>query len=604
MSEPNWGPIGQEVFERTYSRIQTDGSTESWADTCKRVAYSNAALCPSTPSHREVEQLFDAMYNFKLLPAGRHLWLSGVNERQYLFNCHHAGWPAKEHFTFTFEHLLRGGGVGSNYSDVVGYATPREFNVYIGSGGWLVEDSAEGWVDAFAYLLDIFDSPFDEVYFDLSQLRAAGEALKTVGGVSAGAQPLADLIVGTAKVFSESTANQFPNWEDAMKIDHLIASAVVAGNIRRSARMSIMDWDAPGIWDFLECKRDASEHWTTNISIGVNRDFFRKVNDGHGGANAVLDGIVAGMLYNGEPGIYNFEKASQGEHKTLTATNPCGEIPLEEFENCNLVHVNLALCKNATEARHLFSLAARFAYRATFTPDVSEVQRAVLLRNRRLGVGFYGLQAWGITQYGIRYSQLAYHELFAKHLREFHATVKAAADNLATECGTAKPIKYTAIAPTGTISLLSGETFGISPVFAKHYKRRMRYALNDPLLARYPDYELDAMSSNTGVVTQEVRDRILERVAEPLHHLIEESNEISMGTSFGVQLCVQQQYADNAVSNTIAAPSGDPDELRQLLREYGPHLKGVTVFPEKEYKQAPIERIHEPLTCQTGGCGA
>ena len=92
-----------------------------------------------------------------------------------------------------------------------------------------------------------------------------------------------------------------------------------------------------------------------------------------------------------------------------------------------------------------------------------------------------------------------------------------------------------------------------------------------------------------------------------LRYLIEDSNEIPLRSSFELQAIVQAYYADNAVSNTIPV-LGDMDsalELTNMLLQYGPRLKGVTVFPEKEYVQAPIERMQSgELNCQNGGCGA
>ena len=38
---------------------------------------------------------------------------------------------------------------------------------------------------------------------------------------------------------------------DAMAIDHAIAKCVVSGGVRRSARMSIMRWDDPQVFDFI-----------------------------------------------------------------------------------------------------------------------------------------------------------------------------------------------------------------------------------------------------------------------------------------------------------------------------------------------------------------
>jgi hypothetical protein len=61
---------------------------------------------------------------------------------------------------------------------------------------------------------------------------------------------------------------------DAMDIDHAIARCVVAGNVRRSARMSIKHWLDPDILDFIGCKADTGAHWSTNISVEV--DFERE----------------------------------------------------------------------------------------------------------------------------------------------------------------------------------------------------------------------------------------------------------------------------------------------------------------------------------------
>jgi len=60
--------------------------------------------------------------------------------------------------------------------------------------------------------------------------------------------------------------------------------------------------------------------------------------------------IVQGAHENGEPGVIYLERVNKEhsfdidkhpEHKIL-ATNPCGEQPLEEYEACNLGHINLS----------------------------------------------------------------------------------------------------------------------------------------------------------------------------------------------------------------------------------------------------------------------
>jgi len=60
--------------------------------------------------------------------------------------------------------------------------------------------------------------------------------------------------------------------------------------------------------------------------------------------------IVEGAHENGEPGIiylervnkqHSFDVEKYPDHEIL-ATNPCGEQPLEEYEACNLGHINLS----------------------------------------------------------------------------------------------------------------------------------------------------------------------------------------------------------------------------------------------------------------------
>ncbi|WP_435197159.1 adenosylcobalamin-dependent ribonucleoside-diphosphate reductase [Natronomonas sp. EA1] len=67
-------------------------------------------------------------------------------------------------------------------------------------------------------------------------------------------------------------------------------------------------------------------------------------------ADVLWDRIVSGAHENGEPGViylervnkeHSFDPEEHPDHEIL-ATNPCGEQPLEEYEACNLGHINLS----------------------------------------------------------------------------------------------------------------------------------------------------------------------------------------------------------------------------------------------------------------------
>ena len=120
-----FGPAGEVVYNRTYSRTKPDGSKETWPETVDRVARGNMALVYGSDLYdytgdqmNELQRLKYYMNNMALLPAGRHLWATGAESRQYLMNCHTAGWGDKlsDHFEFSFLRLMEGGGVGANYS--------------------------------------------------------------------------------------------------------------------------------------------------------------------------------------------------------------------------------------------------------------------------------------------------------------------------------------------------------------------------------------------------------------------------------------------------------------------------------------------------------
>jgi ribonucleoside-diphosphate reductase alpha chain len=72
-------------------------------------------------------------------------------------------------------------------------------------------------------------------------------------------------------------------------------------------------------------------------------------------AEVVWERIVEGAHENGEPGViylervnkkHSFDVEEHPDHRIL-ATNPCGEQPLEEYEACNLGHINLSTIADA-----------------------------------------------------------------------------------------------------------------------------------------------------------------------------------------------------------------------------------------------------------------
>ena len=617
---PSWGPLGQQVFNRTYSRPTAEGS-EDWSQTISRVVEGNLNLVDDSHIEPlEASHLASHFDNFSALPAGRHLWVSGVPGRQFLFNCHRAGFgdSLADHSCFLFDELMKGGGLGSNYSnseidelpaplgrvELSVMVTPShpdrpEFAHLSGplpaDSGVVFEvpDSRQGWVESLRQVIALSESGGGPITIDVSQVRPRGSLIHGFGGTASGPGPLVEMLTKVTAILNDCVGIELSSL-DVMEIDHAIASCVVAGNVRRSARMSIKHWMDEDIFDFISCKSDPEHHWSTNISVEIDSVFLDRLKTpGPNHGKAVFEAIVEGMIENGEPGIFNSSLAAIGETGNVRSTNPCGEIALEPWEPCNLGHVNLAAfgtdLVGAAEAARLMT---RFLIRATFGDVEDPRQRDVLDRNRRIGVGLFGVQEWAAA-HDTPWSDIGNSCELAHFLQTMREVVDAEATAYAKELGINRPIKTTTIAPTGTIAKLPGVTEGIHPIYARHFVQRIRYAETDSSLQVEIDkgrhVEDCLYSSGTKVVSVPTRNAILDKFDA---ELIEDCSEIHLDDLFRTQAFFQEHWADNAVSFTAnISPETKSHELAPILSKWLEALKGSTVFPDLSRPQSPYERI-------------
>lgn len=646
MTEINWGPTGELVYDRTYSRTKADGTKETWPETVERVVDGNLALVDSRYAlEGEREDLIQMMEQFKILPAGRHLWASGVKNAQHLFNCWVSGWTEEpsEHFEFTFMRLMEGGGVGANYSNrfLADYPVlSRELKVHIvcdpdhadyqamlgagllskeydpeWAGSFEIDDSREGWAAALVDLIDTYYGDFvdqkDRVY-DVSNVRKAGARLKTFGGRASGPEPLAKMLLEVSAVFNRLgyTVDQLDGLS-AMEIDHAIAQCVVAGGVRRSARMAMMHWADPQIMDFINIKAKTLSHWTTNISVEVDDVFWHQFKQGPAWhASKVLEAMSEGMVSNGEPGFWDSTYSNFGEPNEVVCTNPCGEITLEPWEPCNLGHVNLAaFITDYNRVDHLglykaHRLMTRFLIRATFSEVGDPKSREVLDRNRRIGVGHFGVASY-LALTGRKYSDAPKDKQFRQFLRDQAQAVDDAAEEFCHQLRIPVPVKKRTVAPTGTIAKMPGVAEGIHPIYAKYFIRRIRLSKIDPdqvaMLERYKEDGFDVedcqYAANTAVISIPTKDILVQAVVDRYgrdgEDLVEAASDLTLNQMLAFQALYQSYWADNAVSFTANV---DPERytaghVSEQLQQFAGRLKGATIFPAQSMPQAPYESI-------------
>jgi ribonucleoside-triphosphate reductase len=327
--------------------------------------------------------------------------------------------------------------------------------------------------------------------------------------------------------------------------------------------------------------------------VELDEFFFEQLAKKAPHAESVWQSVIYNMVQNGEPGFYNSALAHKGEQGDVRGCNPCAEITLEEWESCNLGHINLAEfgddLEGACEAARLMT---RFLIRATECDVTDPRQQEVTKRNRRIGVGLFGVQEWAAT-HSVKWSEIPESDKLRHFIQDMAQVIEEECESYSHELRIPRPIKSRCIAPTGTISKLAGRSEGIHPIYARHYIQRIRYAHNDPNLDKHRELgrhiEDCQYSANTSVVSIPTRNTILDHF-EP--DLIESVDEIPLDSLFEVQAWFQEHWADNAISFTANIdPDLEPIELSRALRKWLPHLKGTTVFPDLSRPQSPYERI-------------
>jgi ribonucleoside-diphosphate reductase alpha chain len=135
------------------------------------------------------------------------------------------------------------------------------------------------------------------------------------------------------------------------------------------------------------------------------------------------------------------------------------------------------------------------------------------------------------------------------------------------------------IAPTGTTSIIAGTSSGIEPLFAPAYERRY--------------YDADP-ESNKNILKMEIvvdplfREMYDQGVTEEQQAAFVSSHELSVEDHMKVQM-VCQKHVDNAISKTVNIPEDYPvEDYAELLLEYAPHLKGVTVYRSGSRGDEPL----------------
>jgi len=445
-----------------------------------------------------------------------------------------------------------------------------------------------------------------------------------------------------------------------MKVFNTATEVIKQGGTRRGANMGVLRVDHPDIAEFITVKNNPGELTNFNISVAVTDAFMEAMEKGkeyplinprtgevikYANAREVFDLIMESAWLNGEPGILfidRINKANPTPHLgEMEATNPCGEQPLLPYEPCNLGSINLLKMVKKTVRSQESGVRSKNSELRTPNSELYQIDWDKLGRTVRMAVRFLdnvidmnkyplpaiermakgnrkiGLGVMGFADMLIK-MRVPYDSDRALRIGEgLMQFIKGAAwetsRELAQERGVFQNIKgsifdaagikpvrnatTTTIAPTGTLSIITGCSSGIEPVYSMSYTRQVLNGLQLPELHPL----LPEIAKEEGFYSDELMDYIAKgsslngRQDVPEHikkffitaFQIPPEGHVKMQAAF-------QKHTDNAVSKTINFPhDAKPADIKNAyLLAYQLGCKGITVYRSGT-------RAEQVLTCKS-----
>jgi adenosylcobalamin-dependent ribonucleoside-triphosphate reductase len=608
--------VGEITFLRTYSRLKEDGTKETWSDVCERVINGMYSLqkdhCKKSrlpwndaKAQASAKEAFDRLFNLKWTPPGRGLWMMGtqiVNVQKNsaaLQNCAFVSTsemtklnPSKP-FTFLMEASMLGVGVG--FDDK---GADKDFIIFEPNKTVVTDviaDDRESWARATGDLINSYLKPDQSpIEFDYSLIRPLGSPIKTFGGTASGPAPLVKLHEAIKKIFKDRAGEKLTR-RDIADIGNLIGVCVVSGNVRRSAELLIGRIDDQ---DFLNLK---------NAEVFPERNSYDSENPGWGwmSNNSVevsvgqdLSPIVDGIARNGEPGVIWMDMSrkygrladppNNKDHR-VAGFNPCAEQSLESYECCTLVETYLGRHDSLEDYKRTLKFAYLYAKTVTLLPTHWEETNAIMQRNRRIGTSMSGVADFADGN-GM--------PVLRDWMDQGYKTVQRY-DNIYSEwLGVRESIKMTTVKPSGTVSILAGESPGVHwTPGGKYFNRAIRFSNEDPMLPlfRLANYRVEPASespSTTSVVFFPIESSA-----------VRSEKDVTIFEKMSLAAVAQRYWSDNSVSVTISFNAEtEKQHVGTVLHMYDGQLKTVSFLPEGNttYPQMPYTQITKEQYEQDG----
>ncbi len=332
----------------------------------------------------------------------------------------------------------------------------------------------------------------------------------------------------------------------------------------------------------------------------------------------IWDIILTNAHRTGEPGIAFIDRINQSNPTPhigrMEATNPCGEQPLLPYEACNLGSINLVeFVQDNAEGVPMMDwegLRETIHEGTRFLDNVIDANKyplpeidRICKNNRKIGLGIMGF-ADALFKLDIPYDSEEGVQWGERFMRFVNDESHNYSEKLANERGSFpnwqgslwdtkqhRPMRNatcTTVAPTGTISIISGCSGGIEPMYSLAFFRNVLRGQTEgetPMVEINPIFE--SVARDGDFLSEGLMERIatdgtlasIEEVPADVKRTFVCAHDIAPSWHMKMQAAFQK-HCDSSVSKTINFPeSATVEEVAEIYKlAYEMDCKGVTVY--------------------------
>lgn len=578
--------IQQFQFFDKYSRFNWDQlRRETWEETTDRCVAFLRELSNDKLHAKEYARIRDFMLEMKATPSMRLIAMAGEAARRQnicIYNCSFMPVDSIDAWVEALIISMSGCGVGFSVEKQFVDKLPRVAVNTMGLMEWpthVIEDTTEGWANALREGLTTWFGAGD-INFDYSHIRPEGTVLKVKGGRASGPKPLHDLLDFARKTIQGAWGRQLTPLE-AHSIMCMVGQAAVSGGVRRTAMISLFDFDDDEMRNCKNGDLTGKEYlWNSNNSAVWPKDISKE------DVTKQFKDMDEGQ--RGEPGIFSRDSArhtmpERRDKTPLFGTNPCGEITLRPYEFCNLT-IAVARPEDTFETLkekvEVATIIGTIQSMAVNFPGLRPIWKENCSEERLLGTDING---WRDCPYlteddGNGIAKLRDHTV---------AVNKKYAEMLDIP----QSSSITCVKPSGNSSQLFNCSSGIHPRHFPYYIRNVRVSTSSPLFKVLKDAGVP-MDPENG---QKAEDAITWVIHFPVKALDGGKflDEVTAIDQCEFWLKAKNNWTEHNPSVTITYKTEELRDLIEWVWKYKDVVGGMSFLPkvDAKYNQMPYTKI-------------